>query len=322
MIGNALHNIRSPKPSELRVSAVTICIAALCNGGKTIVTASDQMVSLSSGQASDNLALKTHPIHEHWWVLSASNDSEHVPLILEQASSFLTKRETPTIQQIANAIGRATDATIAERVRVKALRKYQITPRELWLEGRQKLPDKTFERLALKIEAVEKLDCDFLACGFDEFGDGHICKIGTNETAVIYDSPGFWAIGTGVDSVLNLMAFYADRYMLTKHTTPLSHALYLVCAAKFMAEQTHEGGIGRQTLVSIHEFNKPVRWLAPAGISMARKKWEREGMPRIPKNLSPLGEYSFTLDEMGSNPERMVKLFGKRKRINAGYELG
>ncbi len=322
MMDNALLKIRPPKPSELRISAVTICIGALCNGGKTIVTASDQMVSLTSGQAADNLALKTQPIHEHWWVLSASNDSEHVPLILHQAASYLAKYETPTIQQIANAIGRATDAKISEHVRVKALRKYQMTPRELWLEGRQKLPDKVFERLALKIDSVEKLECDFLVCGFDELGDGHICKIGTNETAVVYDSPGFWAIGTGVDSVLNLMAFYADRYMLTKHTTTLSHALYLVCSAKFMAEQTHEGSIGRQTLVSIHEFNKPVRWLAPAGISMARKKWEREGMPRIPKNLSQLGEYSFTVEEMGSNPERMVKLFGKLKPIITGHELG
>ncbi|MDR3715090.1 MAG: hypothetical protein P4L51_19935 [Puia sp.] len=280
------------------------------------------MVSLTSGQAADGLALKTKPIHDHWHVLSASNDSEHVPFILDHTATLLGKYETPTIQQVLNAMSRSIDAKVNEHVRVKALRNYQMTGREFWLEGRKNLTDKTFDRLALKIEKTEKLDCDFLVCGFDERGDGHLFKITTESDGVLYDSPGFWAIGTGVDSVLNLMAFYADRYMLTKHTTTLSHALYLVCAAKFMAEQTHEGSIGRQTLVSIHEFNKPVRWLAPAGISMARKKWEREGMPRIPKNLSQLGEYSFTLDEMGSSPERMVKLFGKRKRINAGYELG
>lgn len=322
MMDNALRNIRPPKPSELRVSAVTICIGALCNGGKTIVTASDQMVSLSSGQAADNLALKTHPIHDHWWVLSASNDSEHVPFILDHAATLLGKYETPTIQQVLSAMSRSIDAKINEHVRVKALRKFQMTGREFWLEGRKKLTDKTFDRLALKIDKTEKLDCDFLVCGFDEYGDGHLFKVTTDSDGVLYDTPGFWAIGTGVDSVLNLMAFYADRYMLTKHTTPLNHALYLVCSAKFMAEQTHEGGIGRQTLVSIHEFEKPMRWLAPAGISMARKKWEREGMPRIPKNLSQLGEFSFTSDEMRTNPERMVKLFGKRKRIDAGYELG
>jgi hypothetical protein len=322
MIGNALHNIRPPKPSELRVSAVTICIAALCNGGKTIVTASDQMVSFSSGQGADYLAIKTRPIHDHWSVLSASNDSEHVPFILDHAAKLLGKHESPTIQQVLSAMSRSIDAKVNEHVRVKALRNYQMTGREFWLEGRQKLTDKTFDRLALKIEKTEKLDCDFLVCGFDEYADGHLFKITTEGDGVLYDAPGFWAIGTGVDSVLNLMAFYADRYMLTKHTATLNTALYLVCAAKFMAEQTHEGGIGRQTLVSIHEFNKPVRWLAPAGISMARKKWEREGMPRVPKNLSELGEYSFTLDEMGSNPERMVKLFGKRKPITIGHELG
>ncbi|MGH9560034.1 MAG: hypothetical protein ACRD3S_01145, partial [Terracidiphilus sp.] len=62
MMDNALLKIRPPKPSELRISAVTICIAALCEAGKAIVTASDQMVGFSSGLAADYLAFKTMQI--------------------------------------------------------------------------------------------------------------------------------------------------------------------------------------------------------------------------------------------------------------------
>jgi len=306
--------------ADLR-SSVTICIGALCNGGRTIVTASDQMVGFSSGLSADHLALKVRQVHANWQVLSASNDAEYVTPILDRAATLLYKHDYPDQQQVINAIGRACDDKLHEHVKVKALSKYNMSTREFWLEGRKKLTDDVFNRLAVKIDAVKKLDCDFLVCGFEEFGDGHLCGIGTDHGGQNYDSPGFWAIGEGADVAMNLMAYYADRYMLTKHTCSLSDCLYLVSAAKFMAEQTHIA-IGRETAVTICEFGKPSRWFAPTGISMARKKWEREGSPKVPKNLFHLGEFVCTSEELTTPSERAIKLIGKRRPIITGHELG
>src|SRR5208282_6422375 len=99
----------------------------------------------------------------------------------------------------------------------------------------------------------------------------------------VYDTPGFWAIGSGSHMALSML-FYRQQSVITD----LAHTIYNVCEAKFMAESA--SGVGTQTFLHV---STPYG-TAPCGseeTTKMRPLWERGGRPKIPKKaLSRLEE--------------------------------
>lgn len=78
---------RDPKPSDYG-HEVTVCIAALCEGGKRIVAVSDHMVTFGSF-STDGTTLKSEPLHPNWYAFFAGDEIGHVRPILSHAKFMI-----------------------------------------------------------------------------------------------------------------------------------------------------------------------------------------------------------------------------------------
>src|SRR5215831_16161120 len=102
---------RLPSPYEVGIG-MTVCIAAMDSQGN-LVTASDQMLSMSGGTfTADETALKSMNVTRYWRVLYAADDVGIIPALIRRISAKMSWTEEVKVDQMA-AIAR--DAFQAER---------------------------------------------------------------------------------------------------------------------------------------------------------------------------------------------------------------
>ncbi len=224
---------------------MTVCIALMCEGGKKIVAVSDHMLSMESFSG-DNLALKIEPIHRNWFALW-SGDVSYIPLVLDVATHILCKKDKPNQHDAAEAMTQAHSNILEREINNQVLSRLGYNLQSFRKVGKEQLTASVYNSIHREIKAVS-LDAEFLVCGFDEEGDGHIFTLEKNGALKSCDAAGFWAIGSGTHNALSAIFFHATKNGINQNS-PLADALYVACEAKFMAESAV--GIGKKTFVNI-----------------------------------------------------------------------
>src|SRR5258706_4642691 len=87
---------RHPKISELGYG-VTVCVAALCHLGDTIVTAEDHMATYT-GETVEGSLLKSTQLAKNWWVMMAG-DINRCEVIVNKAQRDI-KDQWLTLEEI------------------------------------------------------------------------------------------------------------------------------------------------------------------------------------------------------------------------------
>jgi hypothetical protein len=254
---------------------VTVCIGVLCESRKAIVCITDNKASFQDFSA-EKLVLKNYPFYEGWTALPSGNDAEYFPLILEQARSALTKIKPSTSREIALAIDTAYQEQRQSLIETTVLRKYGFTSKTFMREGKKLCSDTLYNNLCEKIAAVT-LSAEFLLCGFDNKGVGHVLCAGGDKSCRSYDHFGVWAIGTGQHSALASLSFQASRSEYSVHSR-LEEAVYAALTAKFMAESASD--VGKSTFAVVMRARKSMLFVPDIAIDILRKAWELEGAPR------------------------------------------
>ena len=159
------------------------------------------------------------------------------------------------------------------------LRRHKVTAAK-FLANKNLFTDTIYNGLRNRMEQV-KLSLQFLACGFDAKGEGHILIIDGMTPPGSHDLTGIYAIGTGANAALSALAFQVDKNRLNQYSD-INKSLYCACEARFMAASARD--VSREsTFVTVLEKGDQTQFLSDAGVAYIRKIWARSGAPRIPK---------------------------------------
>lgn len=214
---------------------MTQLIAAICDGGKAVVTVSDRMVSTGDMTLTfEQEQPKADLITANAIVLTAG--TMHEPDLIRDARQKAKGKER--IREIADVL-----KTLYQDLRVEHIEDEVLKPLAgldsfaEYHEKQKTLHDSVVIDLNDKIKRYS-LDLSLLLAGVDE--QGHIIEIANPGIWRSSDSVGYCTIGMGDRHADNIFAWY--RYSID---VPLQEALYIAFEAKKKAEMA--GGVGAIT---------------------------------------------------------------------------
>jgi 20S proteasome alpha/beta subunit len=233
---------------------MTCCVAALCDGGRSIVLAADKMIGIGIIESQPDIE-KLLQIHRDWWVMLAGNDIAPAFPVIDHAKKNLRQRSTLSVDQVAAAVQKAY-----EQQRLSQAESLYLTPIGWRMSKFNVDSSKKVLPKALRIQlysAISKyeLPIQLLVAGFDG-RRGRIFEIGRQTKGIMqrHDLPGFAAIGSGGTG-----ARYMLHYRRASPKNPLRQMLYHAIEAKYFGELA--SGVGSRTdLIVIRLRDKVIRF--------------------------------------------------------------
>jgi hypothetical protein len=256
---------------------MTVCIAAISDGGDSLVTASDRMYSWG-GETSGDGRIKTQRIHRKFWsVMLSGDDVRRLEPVIIHAQHSLMFDEKPTLAKVKDVLNDAWGQTIREIQERTVLSPYGYDRPTFLANGRAHLGEVKFNEVLYEMQLAGDLGCELLAYGFDEWNDAKLLTI--TGRGGLYDCSriGFWAIGSGARSATD--ALFLTKY---KTVTTARRAVYAVAHAKFMSERAI--GVGKSTFVVALRKDGQATVLADRQMKTIREDWYQRMRPKLPKD--------------------------------------
>jgi hypothetical protein len=263
---------RTPRPADWEIG-MTVCIAAIAESGKSIISVTDQMLGAGVMTADLPMMLKGKRIAQNWTASFAGNDVSVVPPIMRKVEERLDGDDASEVGRVFASVYQEERARVAEETILSPLGLDMKSFLDLLItENSPELAD-----LQRRIQMLD-FDPVFLVAGFDEKGFPHILTVESPGTVRHYDSVGFWSIGSGAEAALSSL-FYR-RYHVYQSW---QKALYMIAEAKFMSESS--ANVGKSSLFNV--MNRDGTWalLLNPDSAPLRTIWEDEGRPPLPENL-------------------------------------
>lgn len=242
--------------------AVTVCIAAICENGQMIVSASDTMLSLADVAAADVGVIKGIRFYRQWIAMTAGDLGRTEPLlsrvgiVLAQQEKRARAEGHPEIavnnaETIKAAFTRVYHEELRREIENVVLSRYDLTLDGFKQQGRSIFGDELMADICKQIEAID-LQCEFLVHGSDPTEPKRTARIfsiqSPGRVGGDFSRVGWWAIGSGGSIATTALAF--NNY---GRANSLRLALYRVCEAKFRAEAA--GGVGRNTILAVSDIS-------------------------------------------------------------------
>jgi len=225
---------------------MTVCLAAICDDGKTLVLVADRMVGIGYIEAELKVS-KLRELCKNWWVLFAGDDITSVFDVIDGArGKIATKRreahlaqDSPTpVSIVASAVKESYEGKQQEEAEALYLKPIGWDTASFNAGGQNNLPD--FGEIKAKI-AAHHLPIELLVAGFGTEG-AYVLSLTGAEGSIVrrHDVPGFYAIGSG-----GVGAVYMLYYRELSYKTQAREALYYAMEAKLFGEQA--SGVGEDT---------------------------------------------------------------------------
>ncbi|HYR84184.1 MAG TPA: hypothetical protein VE422_08915 [Terriglobia bacterium] len=276
---------------------MTVCIAAMCEAGKRVVTATDGGITVAP--IANDIAM-------HKWKLITFADHEllflyagkpgQADLIIEE---FLDAANPKTIKKSRKALQDAVRKAFTKRyidwIGERILFPWAMDYLTFKRTGRKFFGDAKFEQLVKEIEYTshEEFNEQLLVVSWGEAPHSAIIfEVGRSGSSS-HAGTGWIAIGSGAE-----VAMWTMLQLGQNRNSSLEETLYTVATAKFAAEQSE--GVGRFSLsLTISrkrrsEETKPAAYvLGDSDLQTLRQLWEEYGKPRMPleaivRNLAPI----------------------------------
>ena len=227
---------------------MTVCVATICDNGKTIILVSDRMIGPGFIESEPNIN-KVIKLHDQWWLLFAGDDISPVFDIVDYAKGEIKKKHTKA--QLA-ADSPASLQTVMDAVKESYERKRMEQAESLYLKpigwdvasfnGSAGGPNclRDFGEIKARI-ADYVLNIELLVAGFSE-GTAYVFSLIGREGAIVnrHDLPVFFSIGSGGTGAIFMM-YYRDL----SYKTIAREAIYYAMEAKLFGEQA--SGVGEDT---------------------------------------------------------------------------
>lgn len=267
---------------------MTVCIAAICEQGRFIVSASDTMLSLGGVVAADSSIIKGRSIYDTWVAMYSSNGVGRVLPILESVSQTLAQQmaaqriggrlparpHPASAEQVRSAFDTVCRAVL-KQARASVLAVYELDMATFVRDGLLRFGEAGFNELRRRIEAIN-LGCEFLVHGFDQTRVPHVFVVEpSGEIRGELTEVEFDAIGSGAGYAQSSLFFHSYR-----RDHPLALAVYRVCEAKFMAESAQ--GVGRDTVLVVLGEDRRYRVLSGEAVEPIRRMVEQGRQVPVP----------------------------------------
>ena len=224
---------------------MTICIAALCDQGKSVVVASDRMLSAPFLTVEfDHPDAKIESIGSNCVALSAG-DALYVTDVLSNSSGMSQQLQNPSVELMTNEL---KEKFI--QVRHRLLDERLFRPRGLSFNDfyRGGLIQATPPDLAMLLDnqvSSFQLGISLIVAGVDSFG-GHIFSIEDPGSSQCFDRLGYHAIGSGHRHAILSLVISQQNFQ-----SDLNWSVYNVYFAKRQSEMAP--GVGQATDMRIVE---------------------------------------------------------------------
>lgn len=291
------HTFRIPqkrqKPCGYRL--MTVCVATICDNGKTLILVADKMIGIGYIESELNIT-KLRDLCKGWWILFAGDDITPVFDIIDKAKALvLTKRASARLASDApTPVGIVSEAVkeAYEWKRMQHAEALYLTPIGWDIAafsggGHANLPD--FGEIKAKI-ADYFLPIDLLIAGFGE-GNAYVLSLSGQEGSIVkrHDVPGFYSIGSG-----SMGAVFMLYYREVSYKTPAREALYYAMEAKLFGEQA--SGVSESTDVYVATADGKF-------ISLDEKKTVEKKLVRVWEKLKPRWLAKESVDILNDIPE-------------------
>lgn len=248
---------------------MTVCISAICDNNKSIVCASDKMITAAPPYVEfEHDLIKMERLSNRCLALTAGSALRHIELC-RAVRRKISEEENPAIASIVQTVQEQYD-----KLRKKKLEEEYLTPRGLSLEEFIRSMSNFPREFAFKMDddiIKYRYGLTILLSGVDESG-AHIYRIEDPGIAECFDSIDFNAIGIGQDhAVLSLIG--------NKYTSrmDLNEATYMTYEAKRKAEIAP--GVGKETDISIIKEEEIIQF-SKEKIKELEKIYEKRMKPR------------------------------------------
>jgi 20S proteasome alpha/beta subunit len=222
---------------------VTVCIATICDRGKSIVATCDSPLSVGC-TSSDRAAPTVYGLNRHWGLMYAGELSP-IARIVQRMSEDL-----PTCSNKLRVVASLAQRAYKEQHQIKA------------------------EDLKIRLEETS-LNVKLLVFGYDDESKAHIFSVYDPGGELDYDDiQGFWTIGSGGWVASAILNFHEHRSNAALHVE-IFHSL----AAKFVAESSSDAGKDT-SLIVLKPNGETIRWSQPQ-VDMVRQMWGVDGKPRL-----------------------------------------
>ena len=233
---------------------MTVCIAAICEGGKNIVVAADRMFTFTAPVSLEfETGERKIDILAPTCVALGSGNSSFGKEIVSATLGTLAGSTTPQIDAVVEALKTAYIQIRANKVREMVvvpmlgpdyLRYEQFNVSlPTYLEKQAGM----FQQIVIQANQVN-LGTDFLVAGIDNKG-ARVAYVGHPGTVAWLDKLGYGAVGSGAIHATTRLALVAQS-----STNSLTETLYYVYAAKRASEVAP--GVGQITDISVIHHNQ------------------------------------------------------------------
>lgn len=270
--------MRKCRPEDWGIG-MTICVAAICDLGKSVVAITDTMLSVEATHgfamtADNNIIMKGGGIHKDWVALYAGSVSLPVPIISETRKSL--SPEPKDLEEVAEAIRGAYVRHLASQVATEVLSP-GFDVESFYRNGLEELGEVGFSEKRKDFEWRMQNDprVEFLVFGFDKKKHAHIFTIRNPGVLAFHDNEAFWAIGSGQQIAVTSLMFHQYNQLF-----PMSASIYHICEAKFMAERAP--GIGKESFIFVYNKENGFVWYPAKEVDKVRECWEKFGRPSRP----------------------------------------
>jgi len=279
------YNMLDKTPRHLRAGGdgITVCIAALCNGTKDVVVASDRMITATYPPIEFEHGIpKIEEICPYCVVLTAGDALAHADLcrLVRGNVSILSR---PRVQQITEEIKQAYVAQRLKTIEERYLSTRGWKLNDFYEEHIRKIPTD----LAIAIDnqiATYDYGLSIIVAGADS-DEAHVYGIRHPGDVDCYDAIGYHAIGIGaMHAVSNLVA---NGYL---PAVTVKMSVYMVYEAKKNAENAP--GVGNQTDIMIIR-NTGHQWVIPEQIKQLEQIYESRRIRQTNEFLEAVDKLPF-----------------------------
>ena len=155
---------------------MTVRVAAICNGGSAIVTASDSMMSWGASVTAET-SLKYDVIHKRWAVMVAGDDITPTEPMIRLFRAALADIELPSVTRVEEAVRASWRAVKNQIAETHILSPFGISMETFVKKGRGLFGDVKFSDMCALINQAAELPCELLVHGFDHNDHGYVVHV-------------------------------------------------------------------------------------------------------------------------------------------------
>ena len=277
---------------------MTVCVAALCEKGKTLLLAADRMVGVMGGviEAEPDVS-KIYPLNSFWWALVSGNDCVPAFEIIEGVKAQIPDKPLDQNSMMSAVEKEYRRVRLAE-AESKYLAPLGFTHGEILKKGRTVLGKRRFADILGRVEDHE-FSISLLIAGFDRSRKGHIFTVDSDVKRgkpQPNDAEGYAAVGSG-----GFAANYMMSYREYDFNLPVHKAIYSVFEGKYFGELATGVGVttdlfivrpGKKLLIVDKKREKLlvrlVRRRGPRRIKKPQSQELKDIWKTVEKNKQPL----------------------------------